>query len=95
METLRRVTLEKEYEGLEKFSMSRFEVDGIEYVNPNRTFENWMVSYKDELDDDDHPNDVGPKFIWRADWEISEQHWISCAVTVPIGHTCQACGERA
>jgi len=90
---LRRVALVKEFDGLEKFSMGDFIVDGIQYKNPNRTFDNWMISYKDELDDDGDPNDVGPKFIWRADTEVSEEHWMSCAVVMPKGHNCQVCGE--
>lgn len=91
---LQRVELEKEFQGLEKFSMSSFVVDDIRYVNPNRTFDNWMVSFKDELDDDNNPNDVGPKFIWIADKEVSERHWLSCQRVIQIGHFCEICGER-
>lgn len=95
MDQLIKTTLADRFEGLQKFVMFDFEVDGIEYKNPRRTFDTWMVSFKDEFDEDQHPDDVGPKFIWQADKEVSEKHWLSCNLIIEKGYRCTVCEEIA
>ena len=83
-------------QGMVRFWTGEFTTDGIKYVPPHRAFDNYMVSYKPEFDDDGDPADTGGlSFSWNPDKQVSEQHWLSCGYVTTIGNECAYCGEVA
>lgn len=83
--------------GLERFTvLTDFEVDGIVYRNPRFVYDKLMFEFKDELDVDGDPADTGGlSYRHNPNVVMSDDHWLSCALMVPVGEYCVACGEQA
>jgi hypothetical protein len=82
--------------GNTKFSMQEITVDGIYGKRPNdRVYDSYLFTLKDEQTEDGGANDTGEPFYWKADFTVSEQHWLTCNAVISRGSRCYVCNEVA
>jgi len=85
--------IESENRDSNHFWMDSIEVDGITGER-NSDFVKFMFSLKTEIGMDDQPLDTGKPMHWNPDLIVSEKHWLSCGVVIPLHSQCMMCGER-
>lgn len=77
-----------------RFSMESVIVDGIQSHRPYYLYDNPMFTLKSETNELDEPTDTGQQWNWQPHYEVSESHWLSCGMVIPLNSLCSVCGIR-